>query len=325
MGIAGILIQKSDQMKRIFAIALLLSISLIGCSQKKQDNFISLFNGKDLSGWAMPKDVPGFEVKDGIMIAEPPGGSDIFTNEEYANYIFRFEYLLSKVGNSGVLIRCSPENPWGTGVEVQLLAPWTPYRDDLHCTGSIYGYVPVTNRPDETTGVWHEMEIRCDRNIIIISVDGQMTTAANVGMVESMKDKLLSGVIGFQSNHSKQGEFVQLRNISIRNLDSEPEYVAGGFYIEDMRFRQQAWETAKSMGAPVVPFLAKIMEGVNPLAVSGAKQVLFDITARATSPGSEEKIRNELIQILRVESGKPYSQAVTGYLAWLLEMAESVK
>lgn len=306
-------------------MALLLSISLVGCTQKKQDNFISLFNGKDLTGWNMPKDVPGFEVRDGIMIAEPPGGSDIFTNEEYANYVFRFEYLLSEVGNSGVLIRCSPENPWGTGVEVQLLAPWTPYRDDLHCTGSIYGYVPVTNRPDETTGIWHEMEIRCDRNIIIISVDGQMTTAANVGLVESMKDKLLSGAIGFQSNHSKQGEFIQLRNVSVRNLDLEPEYVARGFYAEDIRFRQQAWDAAKSIGTPMIPYLAKIMEGVNPLAVAGVKQILFDLAVQATAPESEGKIRNELIKTLKTESAKSYSKTVAGYLGWLLEMAESTK
>ena len=73
-------------------ILLLLVISFPGISQsEKQLN--SLFNGKDLSGWIMPVDVPGFDVEKGIMVALPTKGSDIFTDKYYGNFIFKFQYL----------------------------------------------------------------------------------------------------------------------------------------------------------------------------------------------------------------------------------------
>lgn len=309
-------------MKRIFALAVLFAISVLGFSQGNEQ-FILLFNGKDLTGWSMPGETPGFEVIDGAMVAEPSNGSDIFTTEEFANYIFRFEYLLSEVGNSGVLIRCTPENPWGTGVEVQLLAPWTPYRDDLHCTGSLYGHVAVTNRPDETTGVWHEMEIKCDRNFITISVDRKVVTTADIDAVESMKDKQLSGSIGFQSNHSKKGEFAQFRNIAVKNLDADPDYVAEGFYAKDIRYRKQAWKAAMSIGAPIAGHLVKIMEDENPVVVTGAKQVLFDITAQVTDPNESKGNKSILIDAIRAELKNQHSVSVNAYLQWLLEMANN--
>lgn len=152
-------------MRKFILVFCITFIYAASCSSQKSDHFVSLFNGKDLCNWDLEKP-GGFEVVDGELITRSFGaGSDIYTNKVYGNYILRFEFMLSEVGNSGVFIRCKPSNQ-GAGFEVQLLAPWTPYRDDLHCTGSMYGHVAVTNRPDETTGIWYKMEIKCDRNII---------------------------------------------------------------------------------------------------------------------------------------------------------------
>ncbi len=96
----------------------------VGFSQKKQ-KAVSLFNGKDLSLWEMSDDEPGFEVKEGVIVTTVQNGSNLFTKKQYGNYILRLEYMLSEVGNSGVLIRSDPANAWATGAEVQLLAPWT--------------------------------------------------------------------------------------------------------------------------------------------------------------------------------------------------------
>src|SRR5690606_38985224 len=196
----------------------------------------------------------------------------VFTLKQYGNYIFRFEYLLSEVGNSGVLIRCDPENPWETGVEVQLLAPWTPYRDDLHCTASLYGHVPVTIRPDETTGIWHKMEIKCDRKLISILVDGIEATKVNTDTVGSMQEKLLYGYIGFQSNHSNAGEYAYFKNITIHDLDNNPEYISRGFGDMDERVRKQAREAAVALGEPMVNQLAAMLESENIMSQAGAKQ-----------------------------------------------------
>jgi len=283
--------------------------------------FTPLFNGQDLSGWMMlPGKPPAFAVADGLLETRVPGGSDLFSVARYGNYVLRFEYLLSKVGNSGVLIRCDPKDPWGTGVEVQLLAPWTPHRDDLHCTGSLYGYVAVTNRPDETTGVWHQMEIRCDRHVIRVSVDGCLTTVADTRTVKALDEKLLSGAIGFQSNHSKQGEFAQFRKIEIRNLDEEQDYVLAGFSHEDERFRVQAREAAVSLGPAMIGPLVRVMEGDAVMARSVARQALFDIVAAASAPQTAVAIRDAATRELRKALGTRLSETTAGYVSWLSGM-----
>lgn len=306
-------------MKRVTIFFAFLLISLAGFSQNT-DRFTTLFNGKDLSGWMMPGKVPGFEVLDGVLVAAPHNGSELYTEKQYGNFIFKFEYLLSEVGNSGVLIRCNPENPWGTGVEVQLLAPWTPYRDDLHCTGSIYGHVAVSNRPDETTGIWHTMEIKCDRKNITISVDGKVTTVADVDTVKSMQGKNMAGAIGFQSNHSKKGEFAKFRNVSVLNLDDDPEYVKKGFYSADADIRKQAGEAAVLKGASIVETLAQMLDENNPKAQAGAKQALFDIAAKKSAANVSKDEKKPVEKALKKSVKNSSSEISKNYLNWLLEM-----
>ena len=308
-------------MKKSGLLFVLFTISFFAVAQ---NNFTPLFNGKDLTNWMMlPGKEPGFEVIDGILVAVPQNGSYLFTEEYYANFIFKFEYLLSKVGNSGVFIRCAPHFT-GTGFEVQLLAPWTPYRDDLHCTGSIYGYVAVSDRPDETTGIWHQMEIKCDRKNITISVDGRITTDVDIDTVKSMDQKYFEGAIGFQANHGKIGEYAHFRNVSIKNLDAEPEYVASGFYEKDSRLRTLAHKAALSIGAPIIEQLARMLSEENAIAQSGAKQVLFDIAAQATVPGVEKADKKVVIKALKKSSKQRHSENALEYISWLKNMVESV-
>lgn len=305
-------------------IFIFLYLSLFGFSQDKIQ-FDPLFNGKDLCNWILTEGTPGFNVTDGIIETRCRNGSNLFTKDDYANFIFQFEYLLSEVGNSGVMIRCDLANAWQSGFEVQLLAPWTPYRDDLHCTGSIYGHVAVSNRPDETTDIWHKMEIKCDRKMITISVDDEITTIANIDTVESMKDKHLSGKIGFQSNHSKTGEYAKFRNIMIRNLDDDPEYIKVGFYEEDPRLRMLLHEAAIKIGAPMIELLAMMMTDEDPMALAGAKQTLFDITAKATSPKSSEYEKRGVAQALQKSLDQCKNKSTSEYLGYLLKMAESAQ
>lgn len=312
-------------MRKAFVISVLFIISFLGNSQEN-DHFNSMFNGKDLSNWVLipAEKPPGFCVSEGTLFTNIKRGSDIYTIKKYGNFILKFEYLLSDISNSGVFIRWDPQNKQRRGVEIQLLAPWTPYRDDLHCTGSIYGHVAVNNRPDETTGIWHQMEIKCDRKLITVSVDGQVTTMAYTDTVESMQNKPLTGAIGFQSNHAKERQYIRFRNIFIRDLDIESEYIASGFYDKDIRIRKLARSSAVSLGSPMIEVMAKMMNEEKPVAQSGAKQVLFDIVARATSPGLSVKERKIVARQLKQSIKKCYSEITIEYLKWLYRMISKV-
>jgi hypothetical protein len=306
-------------MKKITTAIFFAAIFII--SANAQNPHKSLFDGRDLTRhWIMP----GFRVSEGVIITDSPDGAgrNLFTRKQYGNFILRFEYFLSHLGNSGVFLRCDPGN-MSTCVEVQLLAPWTPTRPDLYCTGSVYGHVPVTNRPDETPGIWHEMEIRYDRKLITVYVDGELTTTADTDTVESMKDRPLAGAIGFQSNHSGEGEYVKFRNIYIRDLDLEADYVIAGFYKEDDMVREQAHQAALSIGPRMIELLAGKMPEDNPMVHSGAKQVLFDIVAGATRPEASHSEKNTAAQALKTSIENCTSETTAEYLKWLLGMVES--
>jgi hypothetical protein len=312
-------------MKKILFNTLLIILLSASCATREKDGSTALFDGRDLDQWVLGPE-GGFEIIDGeLYTGKFREGNDLFTKQWYCNYILRLEYLLSDVGNSGVLIRCDPEAPWETGVEVQLLAPWTPWRDDLHCTGSLYGHVPVTNRPDETTGIWHRMEILCDRNTIRVSVDDSLATIARIDTVSSMAGKLYCGAIGLQVNHAeKEGQFARFRNIVIRDLDTDPDYVSEGFYEKDSLFRSQAYRAALELGATMVEPLAGMMSGEDPLAKSGARQILFDMVARATIPGSDEKYREDLASAISESIILTSSDITRNYLEWLSGMIQSM-
>ena len=285
-----------------------------------EKGFAPLFNGQNLDGW---EEADGFVIDDGTILTRGAKAGDLYTEAEYGNYVLRFDYMLSPVGNSGVFVRAEPGQPLETGFEVQLLAPWTPYRDDLHCTGSLYGYVPVTSRPDETTEVWHSMEIVLDRNTVIVSVDGKVATWARTDEVESLSEKPLSGRVGLQGNHSDPNQWVRFRNVRIKDLDTDADYVIRGFRRTDPRIRQTSRDAAVKLGAAAVPGLCDLMAAPDAVGPSAAREALFAIAARASAPDFPEDSREALRKGLEEQRDKAESAELKGYLTWLGGMLQT--
>ena len=55
-----------------------------------EKEFKSVFNGKDLSDWIGPVD--DYEVKDGAIQCKPGRGGNLFTKDEFDNFVVRFEF-----------------------------------------------------------------------------------------------------------------------------------------------------------------------------------------------------------------------------------------
>ncbi len=310
-------------MRKLLIFTLLtLATTAVAPLSAAEKGFVPIFNGHSLAGWNVAANPEGFRVEDGCMVT---GGNNagtglLSTEAEYGNFIFRFEYMLSGVGNSGVMIRASSDQKlaWEKGYEIQLLAPWTPYRDDLHCTGSVYGHVAITNRPDETTGIWHQMEIVLDRYTIIITVDGEVTTWADMSTVESLSKKSLRGPVGLQDNHSAAEQWVKFRNVRIRDLDSEPDYVAGGFSYADPRVRKLTHQAAVQLDTLIVAPLCGLVAKEDSLSSVGAKKALFDIVAAASAPDAPAGVRGSVVKTLQAQRDGIKSEIVRGHLDRLL-------
>jgi HEAT repeat protein len=160
------------------------------------------------------------------------------------------------------------------------------------------------------------MEITCDRKNYIVKVDSALCTTANSDEVETLKSQPLQGYIGLQDSHTGEGEWVKFRNIRIRDLDLEPDYVFQGFVDPDIRVRKQAYEAAIQLKENMIPSLCTLLAQDDSLKVRGAKYVLFQILAEASEP--DKKAYRSILLNLSRQLQESDSDVVRKYLARLM-------
>ncbi|MSR43445.1 MAG: DUF1080 domain-containing protein, partial [Pedosphaera sp.] len=79
------------------------ALTALTATAAEKDGFTSVFNGKDLTGWAGP--VENYEVVEGAVVCKKGKGGTIYTKEEYANFVVRLEFKVPAGGNNGLAIR----------------------------------------------------------------------------------------------------------------------------------------------------------------------------------------------------------------------------
>lgn len=180
-----------------------------------------LFTGTDLSNFEVVGSPEGFVVtEEGVLRSEGGRGGDwMRSKKQYSDFVLHVEWRVSPGGNSGVFIRAASEGaPWETGHECQISNEQPP-RDDLHCTGSLYGTVAANPRPDETPEVWRTYDIHCVGTRITVIVDDMRTVDVDAAEVEAIRDKPLVGYIGLQDSHTGEGYWVEYRNVWVKELE----------------------------------------------------------------------------------------------------------
>src|SRR5688572_23260795 len=148
---------------------LVIVVSVTAWAQDKtaEEGFVSLFNGKDLSGWVYGKggkSGEGYRVKEGVLYCTVKDGGNLFTEKEYGDFIYRFEFKLTENANNGIAIR-SPMSgdPAYAAMEIQVLDNDGPaYKGKLRPAqyhGSIYDVVAAKQGALKPAGEWNEEEI----------------------------------------------------------------------------------------------------------------------------------------------------------------------
>jgi hypothetical protein len=208
-------------------LGLIVFVLLIGPAQAadREEGFAPLFNGKDLDGWVVMGKKEGWQIKDGVLRSEGAKGGDwIRTAKPYGDFILKVEWKVSRNGNSGVFLRAAERGaPWQSGYEVQIS---NDPRDEMHCTGALYGYAAVKKRPDESADKWHTFEIHCvgpqikviADGVTVIDVDQTKLPAPKEAGYTDPRTKPLAGYIGLQDSHSPAGHSIEYRNIRIKEL-----------------------------------------------------------------------------------------------------------
>ncbi len=193
-----------------------------GLSDGEQSaGFVSLFNGQNLDGWIGA--TKGYQVADGTLVCPKKGGGNLYTEKEYGDFEFRFDFKLSAGANNGLGIRTpSKGNAAYAGMELQILdntakkyASLKPYQ--YH--GSVYGVIAAARGSLKPVGEWNSQVViaRGSRVSVVLNgtpiVDADLSRAAVPETLDKRAHPGLlrpSGHIGFLG-HGSRVEFRELR------------------------------------------------------------------------------------------------------------------
>ncbi len=201
----------------------------IGLSvQEQADGFVSLFNGKNLDGWVGNK--VDYRADNGELLVEPTGkggSGNLYTEKEYADFAFRFEFQLTPGANNGIGIRAPLEGDAAyAGMEIQVLDNTAAMYANLQkyqYHGSVYGVIPARREFLKPVGEWNEEEIWMQGTRIKVTlngtviVDGDIAEASKNGTIDHNDHpglKRTSGHIGFLGH----GSVLRFRNIRVKTL-----------------------------------------------------------------------------------------------------------
>lgn len=209
----------------LWVAAVVLAIALRP-GQAQDVGFVPLYNGRDLSGWAV-KDgrLESWKADGELLSCVAGGGGWLRTEREYADFVLRVDWRIPPGGNSGVGIRFPLRgDPAHQGMEIQILDDNAPEYTNLkpaQYTGSIYYQVAPSRRAARPAGEWNTYEITCDGPRVRVVLNGVEIVNINVddyqvgeGGYPPLAQRPRSGYIGLQSHGSR----VDFRNLQIKVL-----------------------------------------------------------------------------------------------------------
>lgn len=169
---------------------------------------VSLFNGKDLSGWTVdcpavdkkePKARVPFTVRNGVLVSLGTPGGHLVSNKLYSNYTLWIEYRFTgRPGNCGVLVHASKPRRlyemFPQSIEVQMQSGDA---GDFWCIGeditvdnmlerrgpkNKWGVdgdknrriINLTDGSEKPLGQWNAMKVECFMNTVKVWVNGDL-------------------------------------------------------------------------------------------------------------------------------------------------------
>jgi hypothetical protein len=187
----------------------------------------SLFNGRDLSGWqnaAGKEPGEGWVVEDGTLVRKPKAG-DIWTKDRFGDFVLDVEFKTE--GNSGIFIRTdNPRDNVQTGIEIQVDRPsQTPNK---HSVGAVYDALAPTKEVTKA-GEWNRAVITAIDNRLTVEMNGEKIVDMDLNQWSTasknpdgspnkyrtaLKDFKREGHIGFQDH----GAGVAYRNVKLKRI-----------------------------------------------------------------------------------------------------------
>lgn len=175
---------------------------------------ISLFNGKDLTGWR-PHETDkkfGWAAKDGLLVNETPktdfsatgDHANLRTDAEFEDFWLHIEFLIEAQRNSGVYLR---------GMYEAQVVDRDSRMQGLQGAGSIFGRIAPSVNAAKLPGEWNVYDITLvNRHVTVVLngvkvIDNQPVAGPTGGAIHT--DPMSPGPIHLQGDHTA----VKYRNI----------------------------------------------------------------------------------------------------------------
>ena len=196
-------------------------------AQETKEGFSLLFDGTQINEWT--GNTTGYLIQEAALVVNPEKGSggNLYTKNEYGDFVYRFEFQLTPGANNGIGVHAPLEGDAAyVGMEIQVLdgehpkyAEIQPYQHH----GSVYGVIPAKRGYLKPTGEWNQEEITVKGTKIkvvlngTVIVDGDYAAASKNGTLDHKEHPGLlnkTGHIGFLGH----GDIVRYKNMRIKRI-----------------------------------------------------------------------------------------------------------
>ena len=193
-------------MKKLIILSIIATITL-SCATLSGKKSVSLFNGKDLTGWHVdipkmdndPNVTSAFIVRDGLLVSLGTPRGHLITDKVYQNYQLEVQYRFAgKPGNCGILAHASTPRAlykmFPKSIEVQMNHE---HAGDFWCIvedisvpdmvkrrgpkekwgiteGKARRIFNLTDGSENPVGQWNTMIIECLNDAIMVWVNGDL-------------------------------------------------------------------------------------------------------------------------------------------------------
>ena len=174
---------------------------------------ITLFNGKDLTGWTGLKSdkADGWTVVDGILTSTGHA-DDLITRDKYWNFEVHVEYNIAAHSNSGLGLRGR--------YEVQIIDDFGR-PPGMHGTGALYTRIVPPANYGKAPGEWQTLDVR----LVGMEVTGTLNghTLFEKGVIEGLTGIAFDPYEGEPGALELQGDHgaVQFRNLVLTPLSQK--------------------------------------------------------------------------------------------------------
>ena len=198
--------------------------------EEQKEGFELLFDGTSMHRFK--GNFVDYSTDGGTIHVSPTGQGfgNLYVDDEFSDFVFRFEFKLTPGANNGVGIRCEENKDAAYyGMEIQILdhhnSIYAGWLKDYQHHGSVYGIIPakITDAL-KPVGEWNCEEIYAKGSHIRVTVNGVVITEGDLleatknGTYDGLEHPGLfnkSGRIGFLGHGSE----LWIRNVRVKKIE----------------------------------------------------------------------------------------------------------